>query len=159
MPLEARRTDSARRAMKRLSRNNSTTSERREARPVANRVSRSMTDTATRGPAGATYLSNAKHWYNPYDHNMLKGDLPIIGNDYFVILSAVSTTRSSFDERHRPRTSAQPIRTVNNFLGRPESFSFTQTLQVSFEFFKGQTVFRPRPGRSRSRRRSACRTI
>ncbi len=83
-------------------------------------------------------------WYNPYDQNILKGDLPIIGDDYFMVLSAVSTT--GVELRRTPSatsvSSANPD--SNNFLGRPESFSFNQTLQVSFEFFKGQTVFRPR---------------
>ena len=83
-------------------------------------------------------------WYNPYDQNILKGDLPVIGNDYFMILSAVSTT--GVELRRTPSStnvsSANP--NSNNFFGRPESFSFSETLQVSFELFKGQTVFRPR---------------
>ncbi len=83
-------------------------------------------------------------WYNPYDQNKLKGDKPIIGDDIFFILSAVSTT--AVEQRRTPSgnnvSSANP--NSNNFFGRPESFSFNQTLQVSFELFKGQTVFRPR---------------
>ncbi len=83
-------------------------------------------------------------WFNPYDQSILKGDLPVIGNDYFLILSGVSTTLAEL--RRTPAgtavSSADPD--TNNLLGRPESFSFNQTLQLSFEFFKGQTVFRPR---------------
>ncbi|MEQ1921234.1 MAG: carboxypeptidase-like regulatory domain-containing protein, partial [Pyrinomonadaceae bacterium] len=83
-------------------------------------------------------------WYNPYDLNVLKGDKPVIGNDYFMVLSAVSTT--GVELRRTPSgnnvSTANP--NSNNFFGRPESFSLNQTLQVSFEFFKGQTVFRPR---------------
>lgn len=83
-------------------------------------------------------------WYNPYDQSVIKGDIPVIGNDYFMILSAVSTT--GVELRRTPSgnnvSTANP--NSNNFFGRPESFSFNQTLQLSFEFFKGQTVFRPR---------------
>ncbi|MBP9663403.1 MAG: carboxypeptidase regulatory-like domain-containing protein [Pyrinomonadaceae bacterium] len=83
-------------------------------------------------------------WYNPYDQNKLKGDKPIIGDDIFLILSAVSTT--AVEQRRTPSgnnvSSANP--NSNNFFGRPESFSFNQTFQASFELFKGQTVFRPR---------------
>ncbi len=83
-------------------------------------------------------------WYNPYDQNILKGDKPVIGNDYFVILSAASTT--GVEIRRTPSgnnvSTADP--NSNNFFGRPESLSLNQTVQVSFEFFKGQTVFRPR---------------
>ena len=83
-------------------------------------------------------------WYNPYDHNLIKGDRPIFGKDYFLILSGVSTTQVEL--RRTPSatnvSAAQPD--FNNFLGRPESFSFNQTVQVSFELFKGQTTFKPR---------------
>ena len=83
-------------------------------------------------------------WYNPYDHNLIKGDRPIFGKDYFLILSGVSTTQAEL--RRTPSatnvSAAQPD--FNNFLGRPESFSFNQTVQVSFELFKGQTTFKPR---------------
>jgi hypothetical protein len=83
-------------------------------------------------------------WYNPYDQSVIKGDLPIIGQDYFMILSGVSTT--GVEIRRTPSgtgvSAANPD--SNNFFGRPESFSFGQTFQFSFEFFKGQTVFRPR---------------
>lgn len=97
-----------------------------------------------RGARGRDIPFRRGSWYNPYDQNVLKGDIPVIGNDYFVILSAASTT--GVELRRTPSStsvsSANPD--SNNFLGRPESFSFNQTLQVSFEFFKGQTVFRPR---------------
>jgi Carboxypeptidase regulatory-like domain len=97
-----------------------------------------------RGARGRDIPFKRGSWYNPYDQNVLKGDIPVIGNDYFVILSAVSTT--GVELRRTPSStsvsSANPD--SNNFLGRPESFSFNQTLQLSFEFFKGQTVFRPR---------------
>lgn len=83
-------------------------------------------------------------WYNPYDQNVLKGDIPVIGDDYFLILSGVSTT--AVEIRRTPSgnavSSANPD--SNNFFGRPESLSLSQTIQLSFEFFKGQTVFRPR---------------
>lgn len=83
-------------------------------------------------------------WYNPYDRNVIKGDYPVIGNDIFLVLSGVSTT--GVELRRTPSgnnvSTADP--NSNNFFGRPESFSFNQTLQVSFELFKGQTVFQPR---------------
>jgi hypothetical protein len=83
-------------------------------------------------------------WYNPYDQNVLKGDRPVFGDDYFMILSGVST--SQIEIRRTPSgnnvSSNEP--NSNNFFGRPESLSFNQTVQLSFEFFKGQTVFQPR---------------
>ena len=97
-----------------------------------------------RGARGRDIPFRRNRWYNPYDQNVLKGDLPVIGNDYFVILSAVSTT--GFELRRTPSGNAVSSATPNsnNFFGRPESLSFSETVQLSFEFFKGQTVFQPR---------------
>lgn len=83
-------------------------------------------------------------WYNPYDRNVVKGDYPIIGNDYFMILSGVSTTSAEIVRTPSGNNVSSQDPNSNNFFGRPEKFAFAETLQFSFEFFKGQTVFRPR---------------
>jgi hypothetical protein len=97
-----------------------------------------------RGARGRDVPFNRGSWYNPYEQNVLKGDRPIFGNDIFMILSGVSTT--AVEIRRTPSgnnvSSANPD--SNNFFGRPESLSFSETVQVSFELFKGQTVFQPR---------------
>jgi len=97
-----------------------------------------------KGARGRDVPFKRGNWYNPYEQNVLKGDRPIFGDDYFLILSGVSTT--GVEIRRTPSgnnvSSANPD--SNNFFGRPESLSFSETLQVSIEFFKGQTVFRPR---------------
>ena len=83
-------------------------------------------------------------WYNPYEQNLLKGDIPIFGDEYFMIFSGVSTT--GLEIRRTPTatnvSSNEP--NSNNFFGRPEQLAFSETIQLSFELFKGQTVFRPR---------------
>jgi len=97
-----------------------------------------------KGARGRDIPFRRNRWYNPYGQSVIKGDYPIIGNDYFMVLSAVST--SQVELRRMPSgnnvSSNEPA--SNNFFGRPESFSFNQTLQFSFEFFKGETVFKPR---------------
>ncbi len=97
-----------------------------------------------KGARGRDIPFRRQSWYNPYDRNVLKGDYPIIGDKYFMILSAVSTT--GVEIRRTPSgnnvSTADP--NSNNFFGRPESLSINETVQVSFEFFKGDTVFRPR---------------
>jgi hypothetical protein len=97
-----------------------------------------------KGARGRDVPFKRGRWYNPYDQNLFKGDRPIFGNDYFMILSGVST--SSLEIRRTPSATSVSSNNPNsnNFLGRPESLSFNQTIQLSFEFFKGQTVFRPR---------------
>lgn len=97
-----------------------------------------------KGARGRDIPFRRNRWFNPYDRNVLKGDYPIFGNDYFMILSAVSTI--GVEIRRTPSgnnvSSADP--NSNNFFGRPESLLLNQTIQFSFELFKGQTVFRPR---------------
>ena len=97
-----------------------------------------------KGARGRDIPFKRNAWYNPYDRNVLKGDFPIIGNKYFMILSGVSTT--GVEIRRTPSgnnvSSANP--NSNNFFGRPESLSINETVEVSFEFFKGETVFKPR---------------
>ena len=97
-----------------------------------------------KGARGRDVPFRRGRWYNPYNQNVLKGDRPIFGNDYFMILSGVST--SQIEIRRTPSgnnvSSNEPD--SNNFFGRPESLSFNQTIQLSFEFFKGETVFQPR---------------
>ena len=97
-----------------------------------------------KGARGRDVPFRKSRWYNPYEQNVLKGDKPIFGDDYFIILSGAST--SGIEIRRTPSgnnvSSAEPD--SNNFFGRPESLSFNQTIQLSFEFFKGQTVFKPR---------------
>jgi hypothetical protein len=97
-----------------------------------------------KGARGRDIPFRRNRWYDPYGQSVLKGDYPVFGNDYFMILSAVST--SQVELRRTPSgnnvSSNEPA--SNNFFGRPESLSFNQTLQFSVEFFKGQTVFKPR---------------
>ncbi len=83
-------------------------------------------------------------WFDPYNQSVLKGDYPIVGNDKFMIFSAVSTSGVDLRRTPAPTNVSTADPDTNNFFGRPESFSFNQILQVSFEMFKGDSAFRPR---------------
>lgn len=83
-------------------------------------------------------------WYDPYNQNVLKGDYPILGNDKFLILSAVSTTAFDFGRTPKPTDVSSVTPGSAEFFGHPEALGINQTLQFTFEFFKGSTVFRPR---------------
>ncbi len=84
------------------------------------------------------------NWFDPYNQSVLKGDYPIIRNDIFLILSAASTSNLEIRRTPVPTNASSADPNESNFFGRPESLSFSQTLQVSFEMFKGDSVFRPR---------------
>ena len=97
-----------------------------------------------RGARGRDIPFKKGRWWDPYNQSVLKGDYPIKGNKLFMILSAVSTT--SVDQRRAPTSS--DVSSVNpgsgEFFGIPEQFATSETLQLSFELFHGDTSFKPR---------------
>ena len=97
-----------------------------------------------RGARGRDIPFKRGRWWNPYNQSVLKGDYPIKGDKLFMILSAVSTT--PVEQRRAPTpsdvSSAEPL--SGEFFGRPEQFATSETLQVSFELFHGDTTFKPR---------------
>lgn len=85
---------------------------------------------------------------DPYNQNVLKGDLPvfqnILGPDYFVNLSA--TSDSIFEFRRLPvpvgnQLSARPG--ANDVLGNGRAQTFIHNAILSFALIKGDTTFRP----------------
>ncbi|MFN2516065.1 MAG: carboxypeptidase-like regulatory domain-containing protein [Pyrinomonadaceae bacterium] len=83
-------------------------------------------------------------WWDPYNQSVLKGDYPIRGNELFMILSAVSTT--VVELRRVPTSSDVSSDEPGSaeFFGQPEQFAASETLQLSFELFHGDTTFKPR---------------
>ena len=97
-----------------------------------------------KGERGRDIPFKRGRWYDPYNQSVLKGDYPIFGSDKFMILSAVSTSQIEIRRTPAPTNVSSNEPDSNNFFGRPESLSFNQTLQLSFELFKGDSTFRPR---------------
>lgn len=97
-----------------------------------------------KGARGRDIPFKRGRWYDPYNQSVLKGDYPIIGNDKFLILSAVSTTAFEFGRTPKPTDVSSQDPGSAEFFGRPEVLATSETLQFTLEFFKGQTVFKPR---------------
>ncbi|HUS10441.1 MAG TPA: carboxypeptidase-like regulatory domain-containing protein [Pyrinomonadaceae bacterium] len=83
-------------------------------------------------------------WWDPYNQSKLKGDYPIKGNELFMILSAVSTT--GVEQRRAPTPSDASTDEPGSaeFFGQPEQFAASETIQLSFELFHGDSTFKPR---------------
>ncbi len=90
-------------------------------------------------------LGYPERLWDPYSgNNVLKGDRPAFGKDWFVALSAISD--STLEGRSVPTpvaiaTSPEPG-TLDPF-GDPEQSAFTQNLITEFVLYKGETVFKP----------------
>lgn len=86
-------------------------------------------------------------WYDPYNQNRWKGDLPIFGKpgeEWFLELSATSDTFVEFHRLPLPVGGASTNRpgSVNLFGGGDQSV-IAQTVLTSISLIRGDTTFRP----------------
>jgi hypothetical protein len=82
--------------------------------------------------------------FDPYDQNVLKGDLPVIGNDIFLILTGISETPFEYRRVPTPAGVSTEREGSEEFFGRGEQFAVLPSAIFSFEMFRGSTAFRPR---------------
>ncbi len=90
-------------------------------------------------------LGYPERLWDPYSgNNVLKGDRPAFGKDWFVAISAISD--STLEGRSVPTPVAIPTSPGSGTLdpfGDPEQSAFTQNLVTEFVLYKGETVFKP----------------
>ena len=82
-------------------------------------------------------------WFDPYNQNLLKGDLPVV-RDWFVNVGVVSDTLlelRALPTPVGPQTSQGPDSLDVYGLGRQSTFA--QTLVLSLAAIKGDTTFKP----------------
>lgn len=81
---------------------------------------------------------------DPYNQNILKGDYPIIGQNTFLILTAVA---ENFVEASRTPTPSG-VSTIDpkseKFFGRGEKLFVNESAKLSFELYGGDVAFKPR---------------
>ena len=86
-------------------------------------------------------------WYDPYNQNILKGDIPIFGSpghEWFFEASAISDSQTEF--RNVPTgvsgASTNHPSTLNT-IGRFEQATFSENLLTRFSLIRGNTAFKP----------------
>lgn len=83
-------------------------------------------------------------WFDPYNNNVLKGDKPVFGKDWFVLLNIISDTVVEPRAFPVPVGVATTKRAANNDpFGNPDQLVFNQNLITNFTLIKGDTAFRP----------------
>ncbi len=89
-------------------------------------------------------LGYEERWYDPYNRNALKGDKPVMGEDWFINLGVISDTVYEFRQVATPvgSSSTQNARSIDVF-GSYDQTIFNQNLAMEFVLYKGDTVFRP----------------
>ena len=88
-------------------------------------------------------------WYDPYNHNVYKGDKPFEpfakwGHDWFLSLSAISDTLIETRRLPTPPGAQSSLRPgANDQFGRPQQTVLVETLIFSVGVLKGNTTFKP----------------
>jgi hypothetical protein len=97
----------------------------------------------TAGVTEQPYESPGPSLWAPYHQSLLKGDLPIIGQDIFLDITASSETVTEF--RRVPTASGVSTAGAGEyeFYGKSEEIGIQNNLALSFQLFKGETAFRP----------------
>lgn len=86
----------------------------------------------------------AGKWYDPYNQNVLKGDIPVFGQDWFTEVSIISDTLYESRRVPVPVGFASTKRAnSNNVFGNGDQWLFVQNVITSFGFIKGNTTFKP----------------
>jgi Carboxypeptidase regulatory-like domain len=95
------------------------------------------------GRSGEYPYVRTSHWGDPFNRNILKGDMPIFGQQTFLNITATADTL--VDERRVPATSnVSSVRPGStDFFGKGEQFALGETFRFSFDLFHGDTSFRP----------------
>jgi Carboxypeptidase regulatory-like domain len=110
--------------------------------PEPDRWSVAMPDWDRYGIGGEHPYVKGSKW-DPFNRNKLKGDIPIIGKQTFLNLTATSDT--FLDGRRLPTptdvSSARPG--TPEFFGNGGQIALDQTFAFSFDLFHGDTSFRP----------------
>jgi hypothetical protein len=86
----------------------------------------------------------AGRWWDPYNQNVLKGDYPVFGQQYFLAVSAISDSLAEFRRIPLPSNVSAADPGQDEFFGSGDQIFLNQNFILSLEFFKGDTAFRPR---------------
>ena len=82
--------------------------------------------------------------FDPYDQNVLKGDLPVAGGDVFMVLTAISETPLEYRVLPTPSGVSTESPSSDSFYGNGSQYAALPSAIFSFEVFKGNTAFKPR---------------
>lgn len=93
--------------------------------------------------AETTYMYETPRLWHPYEQSILKGDLPILGEDVFLNITTSSATL--FESQRIPTPSALGSAQPDSaeFFGEGDGRLVQQNFFLQFDLFQGETVFRP----------------
>ncbi len=89
------------------------------------------------------YMYQTPRLWDPYKQSILKGDLPIVGQNIFLALTATSFT--SYEARDIPTPAGVSTyrSSESEFFGQGEQMEVDQFVSFRVDLFQGETVFQP----------------
>ncbi len=89
------------------------------------------------------YMYGTPRLWDPYKQSVLKGDVPILGQDIFLSLTGTSFT--SYEARDIPTPSGVSSNrsSSSEFFGQGDQQEVDQFFSFKLDLFKGETVFQP----------------
>ncbi len=97
----------------------------------------------TSGDIETPYYFDRPFTWHPYLQSVLKADVPVIGDDIFLNLTAGSSTELEFRRIPTPSAISSARPSSAEFFGHSEQWSVQQNLSFAMDLFRGETVFKP----------------
>jgi hypothetical protein len=90
-------------------------------------------------------LGYPARWWDPYNtNNVLKGDRPLFGDDWFLSLNVISDTTVNTRRLPTPvSATSSPSANALDLLGNPDQDIFNENLLIEAVLYRGDTVFKP----------------
>ena len=89
------------------------------------------------------YMYDTPRLWHPYEQSTLKGDVPIIGQDVFMNLTAKDFAIVEYRKLPTPSGISAATPNSSEFFGRSEQSFFSNDLSLSVDIFEGETAFKP----------------
>ena len=119
------------------------TSPNTESRPDRWRIGFVPWKRYTSGVTEQPYETPEPGLWRPYRQSVLKGDLPVIGQDIFLDLTASAETVTEFKRVPTASGISAAAGGEYDFYGQSEQLSLQNNLGFTLNLFKGETSFRP----------------
>jgi hypothetical protein len=97
----------------------------------------------TAGVVEQPYETPEPWLWAPYGQSLLKGDLPVIGQNIFLDLTAAAETVTEFKRVPTASGVSAAMPGAYEFYGQSEQLSIQNNLSLAITLFQGETVFRP----------------
>jgi hypothetical protein len=97
----------------------------------------------TSGDIETPYANDKPFLWHPYFQSVLKGDLPILGQDIFLNLTAGTSTELELRRIPTPSAISSARPGSAEFFGKSEQWSVQNNLSLTLDLFQGETVFKP----------------